>query len=378
MQTFILGRREKALREDLLRRGTLSFMSRRGVRPVDRALIEALPKAAPTRILTGLDTEGALVLAARAVHPSADVRWYHFDVYLAEKVAATLCANDADASCAQAIPDLPGFVRGGEPTERFDLIALPFPSGGEALFAREIIEEAHDLLTEGGKLLASTDRRPDWLIKVAREVFGKVDVVTQEDGSVIHAVRRSARPAWKDHAHVIRLEARARAFEFETRAGVFSYGHADRGTKELLAAAEIPAKARILDIGCGYGVLGIVAAALSGGTCVLVDSSARATDLAQRNLARAGLVGSRVELKADPSGMGDECFDVVLANPPYFSDFRIAEAFIRGAHRALVDGGALWLVAKAVAEHAQRVEEVFGDADQAEEDGYGIIHAVRR
>ena len=68
----------------------------------------------------------------------------------------------------------------------------------------------------------------------------------------------------------------------------------------------------------------------------------------------------------------------MLANPPYYSDYRIAESFIRAAHRALGRGGELWLVAKAAAEHADAVRDVFGGVALRRVDGYGIINARRR
>ncbi len=378
MHVFILGRAERAERIDLLRRDTLEFRSRRGLRHVDRILVEALPKVAPTRALTGLDSEGSVALALNAIHPQTRATWFHLDAYVADRVAGNLRTHGADPAIAVVAPDLPGHQPAGDVTPEFDLIALPFPAGGEALFARELVEEAHDLLLEGGKLIAATDRSPEWTARVAREVFGKIDIVKAEGGgAVIHCVRRSMKRAWKDHSHVVHLEQGERTLAFRTRPGVFSYGHVDRGTKALLDVARIPNRSRILDIGCGYGVLGIATAVACGGSTVLVDSNARAVQLAGENAATSGVADARAILVADAPRFDETGFDAVLANPPYFADYRIAESFIEGAWRALKAGGSLWLVAKAIDEHMTRVEDRFGVAHVEECDGYGVIHATR-
>ena len=53
------------------------------MRPVDRTLIDALPKAPPRFLITGLDPDGALWLAASAQHPSSRAIWFHYDLFAA-------------------------------------------------------------------------------------------------------------------------------------------------------------------------------------------------------------------------------------------------------------------------------------------------------
>jgi 16S rRNA (guanine1207-N2)-methyltransferase len=74
-------------------------------------------------------------------------------------------------------------------------------------------------------------------------------------------------------------------------------------------------------------------------------------------------------------GLPERRFDLVLANPPYFSDFRIAESFARAAQAALVRGGELRLVAKAAAAHAAVVRREFGEARIEECGDYGVVRA---
>ena len=145
----------------------MTIESPRGLARSQALLVEALPKRPVARILTGMDTEGAIALAAGALHPRAEVRWFHFDLYVARKVARVFADNlraDLRADAVEDVPEGP-----------FDLAALGFPSGGEALLARDLLEAAHDALAVGGRLVAATDGGGAWLRgaveKVTRPAF---------------------------------------------------------------------------------------------------------------------------------------------------------------------------------------------------------------
>jgi 16S rRNA (guanine1207-N2)-methyltransferase len=345
------------------------------LRAVDRVLVEAFPKLAPRFLITGLEQSGDLGMAAKARYPTSRVSWFHFDLF-----AGGLARFQGMAPEDLVVePDLPLARADAPPGERPDLIAFPFPRGGESLLAREMIEEAHDALAIGGKLLAATDGNPAWLKKVVREVFRGAEITAMPEGTVVSAVRTRAAPALKDHSHVVRLSERGGEFTFRTRPGVFSYGHIDQGSKALLALGDFGGCRRILDIGCGVGVLGIVAAATTpGSSVVLVDSNVRAVALARENSARNGVADVSVIASSDPLSIEGGPFDCVLANPPYFANFKIALRFIAAAHRQLAPGGRLWLVAKAAEEHMRRVEQIFGNAEGKLCGEYGVIQGVRR
>src|SRR5436853_6724322 len=97
------------------------------------------------------------------------------------------------------------------------------------------------------------------------------------------------RPASRRRPAEFHVSVRGHAFTFRTDAGVFSRGEIDRGTELLLAALEIGPCELILDLGCGYGVIGIVAARLSeGGRIIMTDVNERAVALARTNIAANG------------------------------------------------------------------------------------------
>lgn len=116
-----------------------------------------------------------------------------------------------------------------------------------------------------------------------------------------------------------REEMRAQAWGHEltlaTGAGVFSRGHLDHGTAVLFRETEPPAGGRVLDLGCGYGVIGLAVATVAPEAVVTgVDVNERALLLARENAATLGLAGRfRAHLPDDvPEGE----FDEIWSNPP--------------------------------------------------------------
>src|SRR2546430_11204027 len=92
------------------------------------------------------------------------------------------------------------------------------------------------------------------------------------------------RPASARRPARITVTIRGRPFLFQTDAGVFSREGLDRGTELLLEAVEVGPCESILDLGCGYGVVGILAPHLSpGGHVILTDRNERAAGLGPPN-----------------------------------------------------------------------------------------------
>lgn len=172
-------------------------------------------------------------------------------------------------------------------------------------------------------------------------------------------------------------------FRFVTDRGVFSYKHVDRGTCLLLEALEVGPEEEVLDLGCGYGVVGVVVAALAPrGRVVMVDRNARAVDLARENARRHGLPHVEVlhgDLYAPVVGRR---FDVIATNPPIRAGRSVVRTIIEGAPQHLKPGGRFYLVARTA--HGARtlgrlVAEVFGSSEEVERGGgYRVYRAKWR
>ena len=108
------------------------------------------------------------------------------------------------------------------------------------------------------------------------------------------------------------------------------------GARQLMAAMEIAAGDRVLDMGCGSGTVSLAAAFRAEGVVVAsVDSHARAVECTALGTIRNGLENIQVEHSARGPEGDPQTFDIVVANPPYYAGFRIARFFLETAHAAL-------------------------------------------
>jgi 16S rRNA (guanine1207-N2)-methyltransferase len=132
-----------------------------------------------------------------------------------------------------------------------------------------------------------------------------------------------------------------------TDRGVFSKGKVDRGTDLLARAMRLPEEGDLLDLGAGYGPLGVVAALRCPQARVtLVEINARAAALAERNLALNGVSNTEVLVGDAPEVLGDRRFDAVITNPPLRAGKREVMRLLTDARNRLRPGGSLWLVAQ--------------------------------
>ena len=112
------------------------------------------------------------------------------------------------------------------------------------------------------------------------------------------------------------LEAWGHSFELVSGAGVFSRGHLDHATAVLLRELEPPVQGQFLDLGCGYGAIGLaIARAVPLATVTGVDVNERALLLANENARSLG-VDSRFVAALPEQIPSDMTFDEIWSNPP--------------------------------------------------------------
>ena len=99
-------------------------------------------------------------------------------------------------------------------------------------------------------------------------------------------------------------------------AGVFSRGHLDHATAVLFRETEPPAQGRFLDLGCGYGVIGLaIAAAVPLASITAVEVNDRAIALANENARAMGVHGRFIACRPEQVLAG-EVYDEIWSNPP--------------------------------------------------------------
>ncbi|SDN92391.1 16S rRNA m(2)G 1207 methyltransferase [Psychrobacillus sp. OK028] len=172
-------------------------------------------------------------------------------------------------------------------------------------------------------------------------------------------------------------------FRFETDAGVFSKSEVDFGSRVLIDAFELPdLEGPILDIGCGYGPIGLsIAKANEGKTVHLVDVNTRAIQLAEKNAAANGIQNVRIYESDGLSAVDTANFAAIITNPPIRAGKETIFRFYDESYEKLVSKGELWVVIQkkqGAPSTFSYLEEVFGQVDVVEKSrGYWIIKATK-
>ena len=178
---------------------------------------------------------------------------------------------------------------------------------------------------------------------------------------------------------VITVEVKGLDLSLETAPSLFSPLRADRGTLAMLSCVDFAPGMRVLDLGCGCGLVGIAAARLCGAeNVVMCDIDPLAVEIAGRNAARNGVEGVKTAVSDGFAGLTDAGFDLILSNPPYQSDFSVAKGFIEKGFNRLKLGGRLVMVTKRREWYRNRMIAIFGGVRIHEIDGYFVFEAERR
>src|SRR3989338_228106 len=168
---------------------------------------------------------------------------------------------------------------------------------------------------------------------------------------------------------------RQNKLSFITASRTFSLSRIDKGTELLIQSCIIQPSWKILDIGCGYGPVGIsIAKAFPQAEIMMADINERALMIAKEN-SRLNKVNVQI-IKSDLYSNIDEKFDTILTNPPQTAGKDVCFKIIEGAKDHLKKEGLLQLVArhnKGGKTLAKKMEEVFGNVkDTAKEAGYRV------
>ncbi|HZY70466.1 MAG TPA: methyltransferase [Thermoplasmata archaeon] len=192
----------------------------------------------------------------------------------------------------------------------------------------------------------------------------------------------TARPRSASAPHELRFLYRGAILTFEVDRGVFAAHGLDPGTALLIQALDLTPTESLLDLGCGWGAVGVAAArSAPRGRVVLTDVNRRAVHLAQTNLRRNKVANAEVRVGPLFEPVTGERFDVIATNPPYHVGRPSILELLGHAPEHLAPGGRLLIVGKG--SHGIRFYQAWlaehwaPDVEVAErQSGYRVLRAT--
>lgn len=332
-------------------------------------LADAVAPPPSARILMFGSGHGALAAALARDAPDGQVRLVDPNVAALKMSECTLAASGIhNAEVRQSPLLLP------EDVGAYDLVVMETPNG-RGLTRRWLLEGRRALRVGGSLYLAGPKNEGiQAAIEDARALFGAATVLGYKEGNRVARVTKErveqAEPDWAAQpgiAHDTWFEftttVRGSDYRIRSLPGVFGYDKLDAGTALLLEHLDITTGARVLDVGCGYGIIGLVAARLGAGLVDMVDVNLLAVLSARENIARNGVAAARALPSDALSEVVGNRYDVIVTNPPFHAgkavDYDVAQTIIRHAHGLLDPGGRLLVVANKFIRYDRLMGELF-------------------
>lgn len=276
----------------------------------------------------------------------------------------------------------------------FDAVAVDISSFPSARALLAIVAEAAQRLVPGGTIFVAGARNQGIISfgKRLEAMLGNATTLQYRKGQRVIAAARTSELHLPD-LHEVYAPYTATlhgvTLELERDPGVFARGEVDDATAMLAEAMEIRPDDRVVDPGCGAGILGLVAARLAPAEqVVMTDAYAGALDLARRHAARNDAPNVRIEAADILDTVADERFTVAICNPPFHEHHEqpegsapitaIADRFIQAIAAVLLPGGRLYFVANRFLAYESRIAAVIGPtAEVAGDKRYKVLLATK-
>ncbi len=179
---------------------------------------------------------------------------------------------------------------------------------------------------------------------------------------------------------VFRETLLGQSLTFHATWGLFSPREVDEGTRLLLKHMDIGERDDCLDLGCGYGPIGIAMAKVAPrGNTLLVDKDFVAIEYARKNIAANGLSNCQAMLSNGFREIGERRFDVIASNVPAKVGKELLQLLLHDARVHLKPGGRLYVVTinglrRFMEKH---LREVFGNYDKCKQGSHYTVATAR-
>lgn len=268
-----------------------------------------------------------------------------------------------------------------EKDPQVDIACLDIAKGGEAELNRDLLQTCYANLVEGGALVASTNNPKDkWLLEQMQGFDKSVKIRKFDEAVVYYVIKKKPLKKLKDFSCQLAFRDEGNLIQLITRPGVFAHRRFDNGARQILDIIEVFPDCNIIEIGCGSGAMSLALAKRDpSANLYAIDSYSRAVDCLTKAAEINGLTNIVAEVNHDGRlGKRAGQFDMALANPPYYADFRIAKHFIETATWALRVGGRLVIVTQMPTWYRENLGQWLDEVEVFESRRYHIATGITR
>ncbi len=178
---------------------------------------------------------------------------------------------------------------------------------------------------------------------------------------------------------MIEFEINNIKLKFKTDNNVFSPTNIDKGTLAMVSQVNFDENDRILDLGCGYGFVGIYVSKIVGqNNVVMSDISKESVELSRFNAELNNIKDISIIQSDCLDNIKENNFSLILTNPPYHVDFLVPKKFIEQGYKKLKVGGKMYMVTKRREWYKNKFISIFGGVEIIEIDGYYVFMAEKR
>ena len=347
--------------------------------------INALPAAPSGDVLVAGNRSGRIAIRLAEKFPSIRVTAHVFDAHHAGAIARRIgeCPENIRSAVTTAVePHIPA-------KNYSAAFFMDVPRSTSAELALDQLEDVYCSLAPQAKAVLAFEGDHDAALKLLKKAAPSVHVLERQKHCSVFSFTKTAEIKRRDFSSYWEASVPGGPkMRFVSYPGCFCHRRADQGGLALAETASriVPPDAGILDMGCGSGMVGILVAdaqrRANPETCrkvLFADSHARAIEAAREN-AKAAELEDCSEFLLSSNGLPPEkCgrFGAFLGNPPYFSDWRIAELFIETAYKALRAGGVCLTVAKTPDGLEKIQAKYFRTVERIPRRGYTVLKSVR-
>jgi 16S rRNA (guanine1207-N2)-methyltransferase len=280
------------------------------------------------------------------------------------------------------------------PEGNMDVAVIELPKGRK--LARRWLLQAYTALRVGGclYLAGANDQGIQPVIKDADQLFKNSSILGYKKGCRIARMLKTAHlatyPDWVSEPGIapdtwidIDFDEPPGLSPLASLPGVFSYDRLDEGSSLLIDNLKVSPGINVLDLGCGYGLLGLFAAQAGAARVDLLDNNQLAIACTLQNISRQNLTQCNAFPSDAAKALRNRSYQLVVTNPPFHAgkevDYAVTQAFIRQSYPILEPGGQIWMVANRFIRYEDLLERTFGNSNLiAETSKFQVWMATRR